>query len=173
MFKLLGAVFILAASTMGGFYIAKKYTERPRQLRVMQQALQMLETEIVYGAVPLDMAMKHIGDRLSGSIVKKIFITMSNNLRELDGASSFECWQMAINKHFYETSLKSQDREILLQFGQTLGVSDREDQIKHLKLAIQTLATEEDLAREDQKKYEKLSKNLGVLLGLLIVILIY
>lgn len=173
MLKLLGATIIVVSSTMGGLYISKSYSERPRQLRAMQQALQMLETEIVYGAVPLDLAMKHIGDRLSGTLIKNFFIAMSANLKELDGASTYECWRAAINRHFGQTSMKAQDKEILLQFGQTLGISDREDQMKHIKLAIQNLATEESLAREDQVKYEKLSRSLGVLVGLLIAILIY
>lgn len=172
MLKLLGSVIILAASTMGGLYFAKRYSDRPRELRILQQALLMLETEIVYGVVPLNLAMKHIGDRVSGSI-RMVFREMSKNLQELDGASTFECWKLAINKYFHLTALKLQDKEILMQFGLTLGISDREDQMKHIKLTIQNLATEELLAREDQKQYEKLSKSLGVLLGLLIVILIY
>lgn len=172
MLKLLGSAFIITASTLGGFYIAKRYSDRPMQLRILQQALLMLETEIVYGAVPLNLAMRHIGDRLSGPL-KMFFYGMRDNLQELDGASTFECWRLAIDRYFSLTSLKSQDKGILLQFGQTLGVSDREDQMKHIKLTIQNLATEELLAREEQKKYEKLSKNLGLLLGLLIVILIY
>lgn len=172
MLKLLGSALIIAASTMGGFYIAKRYSDRPIQLRILQQALLMLETEIVYGAVPLDIAMKNIGDRLAAPL-KMFFYDMSENLQKLDGASTFECWRFAIDKYFPLTSLKNQDKGILLQFGQTLGISDREDQMKHIKLTIQNLATEELLAREEQKKYEKLSKNLGLLLGLLIVILIY
>lgn len=172
MLKLLGAVLIILSSTMGGYFVAKSYKERPSQLRFMQQAFQMLETEIVYGSVPLDMAMRHISKRINGNI-KYFFESMADNLTNLDGASTFECWQSAINQHFHLTSLKSQDKEILIQFGHTLGGSDREDQMKHIKLAIQNLATEEANAREEQKKYERLSKNLGLLLGFLIVILIY
>ncbi len=172
MFKIIGSAFIIAASTLGGFYIAHSYSERPKQLRALQQALQMLETEIVYGAVPLYIAMEHTGRRLS-NIVKIFFLAMSKNLRELDGESTFKCWDMAINNHFHETALKIQDKQILLQFGQTLGISDKEDQMKHIRLTIQSIQQEESIAREEKNKYEKLSKNLGILLGLLIVILMY
>lgn len=172
MLKLIGSVVIIAASTLGGFYIARSYSNRPKQLRYLQQALQMLETEIVYGAVPLHIAMSNIFDRVP-NIIRWFFYEMKKNLVELDGASTFECLEKAINEHFHKTSLKQQDKEILYQFGQTLGSSDKEDQRRHIRLAIQSLATEETLAREEQKSYEKLSKNLGVLLGLLVVILMY
>lgn len=172
MLKLIGAILVIATSTYGGFYIGRSYNERPKQLNLLQQALLMLETEIVYGAIPLHLAMKHIGERLPG-VVRLFFITMSKNLRKSDGASTYECWKKAIEEEFPKTSLGQQDKEILIRFGQTLGKSDREDQVKHIRLTIQNLTTEETLAREEQKKYEKLSKNLGVLLGFLIVILIY
>ena len=172
MLKLLGAVLVIAASTAGGFYIARSYSDRPKQLRFLQQALQMLRTEIVYGAVPLHLAMKNVADRLP-NITRLFFYSMSKNLVELDGASTYECFERAVTKHFYKTSLKNQDKEILIQFGQTLGISDKEDQMRHISLAMQSLAAEETLAREEQKSYEKLSKNLGVPLGLLVVILMY
>ncbi|OEF95508.1 stage III sporulation protein AB [Vulcanibacillus modesticaldus] len=172
MLKLLGATLIIAASSFGGFYIARLYRERPIQLRMLGQALRILETEIIYGSNPLYQAMEHIGQRVTGAL-GLIFLTMSENLLKFDGASTFECWEDAINQHFHQTSLKKQDREILINFGQTLGISDKEDQMKHIRMTIQNLAAEESLAREEQKTYEKLSKNLGVLLGMLIVILIY
>ncbi len=172
MLKLIGAILVLTASTFGGFYIARNFKERPAQLRILQQALQMLETEIVYGSVPLNLIMEHIGERIPQKL-KYIFLDMSKNLRELDGISTSDCWEMAIDKNIQFTSLKKQDREILINFGQQLGCSDREDQMKHIKLAIKNLETEEILAREEQKTYEGLSKNLGILLGILLVILIY
>ncbi|GBF11026.1 stage III sporulation protein SpoIIIAB [Tepidibacillus infernus] len=172
MFKLIGATLIIGASTIAGFQIARNYHERTKQLRILQQALQMLETEIVYGAVPLHLAMEHIGQRIT-NVVKTFFLEMSENLKMLDGASTYECWRLSIEKHYQKTALKTQDKAILIQFGHTLGISDREDQMKHIRLTMQNLATEEQLARDEQKINEKLSKNLGVLLGILIVILMY
>lgn len=43
--------------------------------------------------------------------------------------------------------------------------------MKHLRLALLQLKSEEDAAREDQAKYEKMSKSLGLLSAALIVIL--
>lgn len=172
MLKLFGATLVIVASTIAGFQIARDYQNRPLELRLLQRGLKMLETEIVYGSVPLYHAMEKIGTRLPGGI-GLFFTTMSRNLITFDGASTYECWSLSIEKNFSQTSLKKEDKELLLQFGHTLGSTDKEDQIKHIQLTVDGLLTEEQLARDEQMKYERLSKNLGVLLGILVVILMY
>jgi stage III sporulation protein AB len=59
----------------------------------------------------------------------------------------------------------------MLRLGTTLGISDKEDQMKHIHLALLQLAAEEDAARDDQGRYEKMWKSLGILIAVLIVIL--
>ena len=41
------------------------------------------------------------------------------------------------------TSMKQAEQEVVLQLGAVLGLTDRSDQIKHLRLAISQLQTEE------------------------------
>ena len=53
MVNMFGAVIILLASTLAGFYKARQYALRPRQLRELIAALQRLMTEINYGLTPL------------------------------------------------------------------------------------------------------------------------
>ena len=53
MVKLLGAIFIILATTWTGFEAAKHLSERPKQLRQLKSALQSLEAEIMYGHTPL------------------------------------------------------------------------------------------------------------------------
>jgi stage III sporulation protein AB len=69
--------------------------------------------------------------------------------------------------------MKLPEQEVMLQLGHVLGLSDRSDQVKHLRLAVSQLQAEEVDAREEQRKYEKMWKSLGVLIGGLIVILMY
>jgi stage III sporulation protein AB len=63
--------------------------------------------------------------------------------------------------------------DVLISFGSTLGISDRHDQVKHVKLAIAQLAQAEAKAWEEKEKNERMYKSLGVLSGLAIVILLY
>lgn len=68
--------------------------------------------------------------------------------------------------------MKQPEKEAIRQLSFSLGTSDREEQNKHITLAIQQLNHEEASARNDQIKYEKMSRSLGLLVGALIVILI-
>ena len=53
MFKLIGAILIIVATTWTGFEAARHLSERPKQLRQLKSALQSLEAEIMYGHTPL------------------------------------------------------------------------------------------------------------------------
>ena len=53
MIKIIGAVFILGATTWAGFEVSKRLSDRPRQLRLFRNSLQTLEAEIMYGHTPL------------------------------------------------------------------------------------------------------------------------
>jgi hypothetical protein len=48
--KLVGAALVVASGTLGGMAVAGRYRRRPRELKSLGAALQMLETEIAYGA---------------------------------------------------------------------------------------------------------------------------
>lgn len=172
MIKLLGAILILMTTTWLGFQKARKYADRPKQIRQLRSALSLLKTEIGYGARPLVAACEQIGSRVS-SPISHIFVTCRYNLEHMDGSSTFDCFKQAVDKEWSKTALSDAEKEIMLNFGRTLGASDREDQLQHLALAESNLKIEETKAREEQVQNEKMFKTIGILCGALIVILMY
>ncbi|MBO8163145.1 MAG: stage III sporulation protein AB [Brevibacillus sp.] len=172
MVKLIGAALVLFSATMTGWHIGKSYANRSAQLRALLLALQMLETEIVYGSTPLHRAFVKIGHRVAPE-VGRIFLAASEQLVRHEGQTTQVCWQTAIEQHWADTALCKQEQDVLLHLGYVLGSSDREDQQKHLKLAVTHLRTLEEEARLEQYKYEKMYRTLGVLGGLLLVILMF
>ncbi|MFS0722766.1 stage III sporulation protein SpoIIIAB [Paenibacillus sp. 1P07SE] len=170
MVKLLGAILILFAGTMIGFQQAARFAERPRQLRQMANALQRLETEIGYGYTPLGEALRRAGTALAEP-AGGLLISTADRLTAGEDVTFHECWEAALQAHWPATAMKRSELDIMLQLGTLLGISDREDQIKHLRLALLQLQSEEDAAREDQVRYEKMCKSLGILAAALIVIL--
>ncbi|UFJ42922.1 stage III sporulation protein AB [Brevibacillus humidisoli] len=172
MAKLIGAVLILFSASMIGWQISKSYANRPLQLRAWLLALQMLETEIVYGSTPLHRAFAKIGHRVLPAI-GRIFLTAADQLITDEGQATQACWQTAMEKHWTGTALRKPEKDVLLGLGYILGNSDREDQQKHLRLAVTHLRALEEEARVEQTKYEKMYKTLGVLSGLLLVILMF
>jgi stage III sporulation protein AB len=170
MVKLIGSAIILFSASMVGWQIGKYYAMRPLQLRTLLIALQMLETEIVYGSTPLHRAFVKIGHRMPGEI-GHIFITAAELMVTAEALSTHSCWQAAINQHWSQTALRKEEKEVLLNLGYVLGSSDRNDQQKHLRLTTAHLRGLEEEARMEQGKYENMYKSLGFLGGLLVVIL--
>lgn len=170
MIKLIGMALILFAGTMIGFQQAAKFAERPRQLKQLAHALQRLETEIGYGHTPLPEALSRTADA-SPEPVSSIMREAALGLEQEEGISFQDSWKRAIQLHWRDTSMRSNEQSVLIRLGSTLGISDKEDQMKHLRLALQQLKAEEDAAMDDQVRYEKMWKSLGVLIAVLIVIL--
>ncbi len=91
----------------------------------------------------------------------------------VDKYSYFETvWEECVLGFIDESSLSSNEKEILLQFGRTLGQHDFGQQQKHIQLTIKHLERELQDARDDQDKYGKMAKSLGFLTGLFIVLLL-
>lgn len=169
--KLIGAALILFAGTMIGFMQASRYAARPRQIRQLGYALQRLETEIGFGFTPLPEAISRCAAHLAEPAAA-LLRGVNERLGEGNELTFRECWERSITANWPVTAMKAAEQSALIRLGATLGISDREDQIKHLRLAMQQLKAEEDAARDDQARYEKMWKSLGVLIAALVVILI-
>lgn len=171
MLKLVGSVLILLSGTLAGFYQANQFASRPKQIRELTLMLQRLLTEINYSYRPLAEALSQIGKQASEPL-GRLFISAADHMNSSQGLSAQESFQHAINHYWSRTAMKQPEKEAIRQLSFSLGTSDREEQNKHITLAIQQLNHEEASARNDQIKYEKMSRSLGLLVGALIVILI-
>lgn len=172
MIKLLGALCILFAGTLLGFYQALQLSRRPSQIRQLIQALQRLETEVMYGFTPLPDAFRAISKPLSAPLAK-LFQLAADQLIGNKGFTTQESLQYAVSECWKHTSMKQSERDVVEQLGYSLGITDREDQIKHLRLAISHLHAEEATACDEQKRFEKMWKSLGLLSAALVVLLMY
>ncbi|MGE5652834.1 MAG: stage III sporulation protein SpoIIIAB [Bacillota bacterium] len=169
--KLIAVCLTLASSTMIGWHVAQNYIERPRQLGQLRAALQLLETEISYAATPLPKAMRRVAASQSGP-VELLFSQTASVLDARVGYSAREAWSMALQEFFQHSSLLVRDREILEQFGQNLGSSDRSDQLKHLRLVMVRLEQEEQQGQLDEQRNVRLWRYAGFLVGLMVVIVL-
>ena len=171
MIKLIGAIFIIVATTWTGFEAARHLSERPRQLRALRSALQSLEAEIMYGHTPLHEAAR----RLSAQLPKPLstfFEAFAGKLTNTETTVK-EAWETSLKEVWKMTALKQGEFEIMKQFGETLGRHDRLSQQKHIMLTLTHLEREEADAYQNQAKYEKMVKSLGFLSGLLLIILLF
>ncbi|WP_438432216.1 stage III sporulation protein SpoIIIAB [Gorillibacterium sp. sgz500922] len=171
MLKTLGALLLLAAGLLFGFHQSLALSRRPKQIRQLALALQRLETEIGYVATPLPDALRASASALSPPLAA-LFQAAADRMEEPGaGRTAAESWREAVQEGFSRTSMKEPEREALLQLGASLGISDTQDQLKHLRLAVSHLTVEERNASEEEKRYGKMWKSLGVLGAALVVVI--
>ncbi|MDP4093543.1 MAG: stage III sporulation protein SpoIIIAB [Bacillota bacterium] len=169
--KLLGGLIVISASCLMGYAFARDCARRPKELRLLQVLLQMLENEISFLSNLLTDSMDKISYGHNGGVYD-IFRGAANNLRKDEGHNAFEAWEMSVKNNIYKTGLNKEDEEILLSFGKMLGSSDVEGQLKNIKLTVNQLKVQEKKAEEARQKNEKMYKSLGFLGGLAVVIIL-
>ena len=79
---------------------------------------------------------------------------------------------MSIKNNIKKTAFDKEDEKILLDFGQMLGVSDLEGQLKNIRFTLRQLEIQEKKAEEARRKNETMYRRLGVLGGLALIILL-
>lgn len=169
--KILGGVLIIFSTTLMGFYYGKKYSNRLNNLIYMEQCIKILETEIVYGAVPLPEALTNVYNK-GNKKVSFIFEDIKNHLLDNKKGDVFNSFSYIVISAKERLNFKDEDVEMLLSLGRVLGSSDREDQEKNFILILNQIDVLEKEAKLGKNKNEKMFKNLGILTGLTIVIIL-
>lgn len=169
MLKLVGALLLVIASSAIGISISNRFAKRPKHIRQLQSALQLLEAEITYSQTPLQLAFMRIAVQLPDPI-KEFFQVLSEQMNK--EADFFSLWNQQVEELASSASFKKNEIEILKQFGNSLGRHDLIHQQKQIRLALTHLHRELEEAREEHSKYTKLAKSLGVLVGVFLALLL-
>jgi len=168
--KIVGSLIVFISCTLLGYSHAKTYAKRPQELKVLQTLLQIFENEISFLSNILEDAFLKVCS-CTDDKVGAFFKETAKNLE--DGFCAYEAWTKAVRGNIANTNLNSEDEDIIISFGKMLGSSDLEGQIKNIHLTVSQLKIQEQKAQELKDKNESLFKNLGVLGGLAIIILLF
>lgn len=171
MFKIAGTLLVITAAGAFGSLMAQNYARRPRELRALQTALSMLETEIVYGATPLAEALEQVSRRAEAS-VSGLFARVRAELASRAGTTVQEAWGRALEDYHSHSCLGPDDLAVLQGVGQVLGASDRQDQAKHLRLAQERLRAQHAKAEDEARQNVRLWRYLGLFAGLATVLIL-
>lgn len=169
--KTLISLTIILSTSLIGYIHAYRYSQRVQQLRYILHGLQLLETEVLYSSNTLLEAMRRVGERSHPS-VGGIFLETYKSLYNREGISLAEAWARAVETQSVRTSLEKMDKEVLIDFGKGLGLSDKENQKKIFQLTMLEIQKQQQAADDLKSKNEKMCKSLGVLIGIGIVIVL-
>jgi len=162
---------VIGAGQFIGLGFAGQFRRRPEELRALQSALLLLETEITYTATPLPAALSGVAQR-SLFPAREIFSFAAGRMQERKGVTASEAWNEAMVQIKERSALRETDWLILQQLGAALGASSAVEQEKHLRLAREQLRQEEELAEKERARCEPIYRYGGLLSGLLLAVLL-
>lgn len=171
MLKLLGAGMVVLAGGLAGMQAGRSYARRPVEIRALMGALLLLQTEIGYALAPLGEALERVAARADPAVAP-LFARAAAFLRENPGATGAEALAAAVGAASPKLSLREEDFAALRDLGAALGNSDREDQVRHLSLALERLRVAGAAAEADARRYVRLWNTLGFCGGLGLAILL-
>ena len=153
-------------TTFLGLALANRYKSRVKDLKDIRNILNILGTKIEYTYEPLPQIFSEISNEFSGGIAE-IFRISKEKMEEMPAG---EAWRFGIEHS--NTSMNEEDINILKKLENLLGKTNAEGQLSEIELMKNFIETQIKKAEKEQSKNEKLYKNLGVIVGLAIVIIL-
>lgn len=166
--KLLICICILEITTYIGLMLGRELKNRTNEYVKLQSICNYIEGRIKYSQDNLidifEDVCKENKDNNFGVLFKEITYEMKKNIYSLN-----ECISRAISNNKYRFSL---DFSILLELSNNLGKSNVENQIKAIELAKERIVEKITESRVIESKNTKLYRNLGVICGIMLVIVL-
>lgn len=169
--KITGLAVILISCFLIGNLLANRYEKRYKQLLIFHQVIEFFETEISYTSTPVIEVMENIIGKVMSPINEIIYETYIE-LKDYGYRPLGEVWKDVLESNREYLSLNKEDMDILIYFGNTLGTTDVENQKKYFQTIHSRMRSQIKDAEINKTKYKKLFVELGIIIGLLIIILI-
>ncbi|MGP4042325.1 stage III sporulation protein SpoIIIAB [Gracilibacillus sp. D59] len=170
MIKLLACLFIIGSLTWIGHEYANNLANRPKFIRLFKNGLQILEAEIVYSQATIKESLTSVAQQIPDPI-SNLFQNIADDIQQ-DKEQLYPIWERHVEKFYHKHPLQLEDKEILQQFGRTLGQHDIVQQQKYIRLTINHLERMLSEAEEKNHRYGKMSRSVGFLVGTFIVLLL-
>lgn len=170
-FKILFLFAIFALSMMIGVIISKKYSNRVSELQESITALEILEGRInyTYDTIPeiFDFISRHLKTN-----IKNIFEYSAEKLSIDKNFSAGELFNSTIDEERILLDMNDADIDILKGLSVSLGQVDLENQVKNIRLIIRSLTNQLEDAKREKDKNFKLCRNMGAIVGVLLIIIL-
>lgn len=169
--KVFGSLLVITSTTFIGFILGSNFKNRYHNLIYLENCIRLLETEIIYHLNPIPIALENV--YLKGNKnVSFIFKEIKDKLINRNEVDLSDCFNEVLNKYKQNLNLLNTDLEILKSLGNILGLTDRNDQLKHIKSSLILIKNSQKDAELKMKKNEVMYKRLGFLTGLLVIIIL-
>ena len=159
-------VLIFCTTTLIGIIISNKYKSRVKELKEIKTALNVLETKMKYTYEPI----AEIFNEISAGTNSNISNIFKNTVSNMYHHSAGDAWTNALDNT--NTNLNKEDISVLKNLNKLLGKTNLEGQVSEIQLTTKFLDTQIEKAEKEREKNQKLYKNLGIIAGLTIIIIL-
>lgn len=167
--KVCGLLLLAAVSTWYGFCRAAQYAARTQQLRQAISFLQALEMHITYAGTVLPQALTQAAATVSEPVAG---VFRAAAARIGGGLPPEQALAQVLRDQAAKLALAAPELAVLAHMSRCLGRSDRQDQVKHLRLAQGQLQALAQTAAAEQERSGRMWRYLGVCGGLAAVVLL-
>ncbi len=154
--KIIGCILLIAASTLLGFKKSNKLHRRKELISIFLVFLDSLSTNIRYSTDELSVMLSKCEDSFGRMIY--------NSYKETNG-SFFNRWKQAVLSVSNAFSPKYEDKQLLCSFGERLGLTDVEGQLKHIELYKSLAKAHLDDCNKDIAEKSRLYRTMGFFAG--------
>lgn len=165
-FKFIFLTIILFGTSYIGILMAKKYSNRVKDLKEMRKALNFFEDKIKFTYEPIPDVFEEISSKVNENI-GEIFKSSANLMQNESAGVS---WEKAVDNA--NTNFTKEDNEIIKGLAKMLGKTDIDGQVSEIRLTNKFIDVQIKDAENEKNRNEKLYKTLGVTVGLAIVIVL-
>lgn len=171
MLKVVGSILIVGTTTLWGMVSAAQVRNQYEQMRLLEQLLTRLKSELLYSRTYLCEVFSDIcadyGEPYN-SWMKNMYQRMKNRTK----GSFSSIWKDSIDECLTGCGLPEKDRMRLRELGDQLGNADLDGQIRSIDLYLDEFNRSMEDKREGMKNKEKICRCLGVMSGIFIIILL-
>lgn len=171
MLKLIGVLLILLSGAGMGFKKGAELSKELAELQELRRIFLMLRSEIEYTKAPLGEAFYQISRRTSG-IYQEWLLSLTEQLKEKNGQSFREVWEIMIRKKLTTLHLSTIEQEQLKNMGSNLGFYDREMETGAIDLYLEQLKIQIENMQEEIPEKKRIFRCLGIMGGLFAAVIL-
>ena len=169
--KIVGLLLIVLLSSFIGCLIANKYNFRVKELEDIISALELLETRVKYTYDTIADSFEFVADNMKTKAYS-LFMIAAAMLKDNKNMSAGDIFRQACDEEGNFLDMTKEDIEVLKGLGTSLGQVDLEGQLKNITLVRELTVKQLDEAVDGKNRNYKLSRNMGVFVGLTIMVIL-
>ena len=166
--KIWGLILLVGSGSTLGFLRAYEFRRRIADIMLLQNALQMLETEISYSLTPIPQAMGVLEEQLPKRI--RLFFQCVRLGVEQKQLPIEQAWASGLEYLSHSTSCGTEALYALHSFGMSLGQGDVQIQQKQFQLLHRRLQHALDDAERVRNQQERVWQCMGICVSMAVAL---